>query len=58
VRQVDNLLMFAITDGLGRLFSTDRRLVRMVRDVGTEGVNRLSPVKRVFMRRAMGVTAA
>jgi 2-octaprenyl-6-methoxyphenol hydroxylase len=58
VRQVDNLLMFAMTDALGRLFSTDRRLVRTVRDVGTEGVNRLGPVKRVFMRRAMGVTAA
>jgi 2-octaprenyl-6-methoxyphenol hydroxylase len=57
-RQVDNLLMFGITDGLDRLFSTDRRLVRLVRDVGVEGVNRLGPVKRVFMRRAMGVTAA
>jgi 2-octaprenyl-6-methoxyphenol hydroxylase len=51
------LLMFAVTDGLDRLFSTDRRLVRLIRDVGTEGVNRLGPVKRVFMQRAMGVTA-
>ncbi len=50
--------MFTMTDGLDRLFSTDRRLVRMVRDVGIEGVNRLGPIKRVFMRRAMGVTAA
>ena len=57
VRQADNLLMFGMTDGLDRLFSTDRRLVRLVRDVGVEGVNRLGPVKRVFMRRAMGVTA-
>ena len=57
-RQVDNLLMFTMTDALDRLFSTDRRLVRMVRDVGTEGVNRLGPVKRVLMRRAMGVTSA
>ena len=57
-RQVDNLLMFTMTDALDRLFSTDRRLVRMVRDVGTEGVNRLGPVKRVFIRRAMGVTSA
>ncbi len=58
VRQVDNLMMFAMTDALDRLFSTDRRLVRMTRDIGTEGVNRLGPIKRVFMRRAMGVTAA
>jgi 2-octaprenyl-6-methoxyphenol hydroxylase len=57
-RQVDNLLMFGMTDTLDRLFSTDRRLVRMVRDIGAEGVNRLGPIKRGFMRRAMGVTAA
>ncbi len=56
VRQADNLLMFAMTDGLDRLFSTDRRIVRLSRDVGIEAVNRLGPVKRVFMRRAMGVS--
>ncbi|HEY4041489.1 MAG TPA: UbiH/UbiF/VisC/COQ6 family ubiquinone biosynthesis hydroxylase [Rhodopila sp.] len=58
VRQVDNLLMFAMTDGLDRLFSTDRCVVRTIRDLGSEGVNRLGPVKRLFMRRATGVTAA
>ena len=58
VRQADNLLMFAMTDGLDRLFSTDRRPVRVVRDIGIDAVNRLGPVKRMFMRRAMGVAAA
>jgi 2-octaprenyl-6-methoxyphenol hydroxylase len=58
VRLTDNLLMFAVTDGIDRLFSTDRRPVRLVRDVGIEGVNRLGAMKRMFMRRAMGVTAA
>jgi len=58
VRQADNLLMFAVTDGLDRLFSTDRRLVRAVRDVGINGVNQFGPVKRLFMRRAMGVSAS
>jgi 2-octaprenyl-6-methoxyphenol hydroxylase len=58
LRQADNLLMFAMTDGLDRLFSTDRRLVRLVRDAGISTVNNLGPVKRLFMRRAMGVAAA
>ena len=56
VRQSDNLLMFAMTDGIDRLFSTDRRMVRMARDLGINAVNRLGPMKRLFMRRAMGVT--
>jgi 2-octaprenyl-6-methoxyphenol hydroxylase len=56
-RQPDNLLMFAMTDGIDRLFSTDRRLVRIARDLGIGAVNRLGPMKRVFMRRAMGVAA-
>jgi 2-octaprenyl-6-methoxyphenol hydroxylase len=55
VRQADNMLMFAMTDGLDRLFSTDRLGVRVVRDVGIEAVNRFNPIKRVFMRGAMGV---
>jgi 2-octaprenyl-6-methoxyphenol hydroxylase len=58
VRQADNLLMFAMTDGIDRLFSTNRRMVRMVRDLGIGGVDRLGPLKRIFMRRAMGVTAS
>jgi 2-octaprenyl-6-methoxyphenol hydroxylase len=58
VRQSDNLLMFAMTDGLDRLFSTDRRLVRVARDLGINAVNRIGPMKRVFMRRAMGIAAA
>ena len=57
-RQPDNLMMFAMTDGLDRLFSTDRRVVRTVRDLGINAVNRVGPVKRVFMRQAMGVASA
>jgi 2-octaprenyl-6-methoxyphenol hydroxylase len=55
VRQSDNLLMFAITDGVNRLFSTDRRALRTVRDFGIDAVNRLAPMKRALVRRAMGV---
>jgi 2-octaprenyl-6-methoxyphenol hydroxylase len=57
-RQADNLTMFAMTDGLDRLFSTDRRIVRLGRDLGIEAVNRMGPIKRVFMRRAMGLASA
>jgi 2-octaprenyl-6-methoxyphenol hydroxylase len=56
VRQADNLLMFAMTDGIDRLFSSDRRAIRIARDVGIDTVNRLGPMKRMFMRRAMGVS--
>ena len=56
-RKSDNLLMFAMTDGLDRLFSTDIQAVRSVRDLGIDMVNRIRPMKRVFMRRAMGLAA-
>ncbi len=55
VRRSDNLLMFAMTDSLDRLFSTDRRMIRTARDLGIHAVDRLAPVKRMFMRRAMGI---
>jgi 2-octaprenyl-6-methoxyphenol hydroxylase len=57
LRQSDNLLMFAMTDGIDRLFSTDRRVVRIARDFGIDAIDRLDPMKRMLMRRAMGLTA-
>ncbi len=57
LRQSDNLLMLGITDGLDRLFSTDRRSIRAVRDLGIDLVDRLGPMKRLFMRQAMGLAA-
>jgi 2-octaprenyl-6-methoxyphenol hydroxylase len=55
VRQSDNMLMFAMTDGIDRLFSSDNRTARAARDFGIEAVNRMTPIKRLFMRRAMGI---
>jgi 2-octaprenyl-6-methoxyphenol hydroxylase len=49
------LAMTAMTDGLDRLFSNDSRPVRLARDLGIAAVNRIGPLKRLFMRRAMGV---
>jgi 2-octaprenyl-6-methoxyphenol hydroxylase len=51
-RRPDNLGMLAMTDGLNRLFSTNRRAVRFARDLGIAAVDRTGPVKRAFMRAA------
>ena len=53
-RRPDNLAMLAMTDGLDRLFSTNHPAVRLVRDLGIAAVDRTRPLKRLFMRRAMG----
>ncbi len=53
-RRPDNLAMLAMTDGLDRLFSTNNPAVRLARDLGIAAVDRMGPLKRVFMRRAMG----
>jgi 2-octaprenyl-6-methoxyphenol hydroxylase len=55
MRRPDNILMLAMTDGLDRLFSTDNRAVRLVRDLGIAAVHRTPPLKRLFMRQAMGL---
>jgi 2-octaprenyl-6-methoxyphenol hydroxylase len=47
--------MTATTDLLDRLFSTDNPAMRVARDLGIATVNRLPPLKRIFMRRAMGL---
>jgi len=53
-RRPDNLAMLAMTDGLDRLFSTNNSAVRLARDLGIAAVDRTGPLKKVFMRRAMG----
>jgi 2-octaprenyl-6-methoxyphenol hydroxylase len=58
VRKADNLLMFAMTDGIDRLFSTDRRMIRLCRDLGINAVDHTGPMTRFFMRGAMGIAAA
>jgi 2-octaprenyl-6-methoxyphenol hydroxylase len=52
-RRPANLAMLAMTDGLDRLFSTNRPEVRVVRDLGIAAVDRTGPLKRAFMRAAM-----
>jgi 2-octaprenyl-6-methoxyphenol hydroxylase len=57
-RRPDNLAMLAATDALDRLFSTDNRPLRLARDTGIAAVHRIKPLKRFFMRAAMGTHAA
>ncbi len=54
-RRPDNMLMLGMTDGLDRLFSSDFPPLRLARDMGIAAVHRLGPLKRLFMRQAMGV---
>jgi 2-octaprenyl-6-methoxyphenol hydroxylase len=53
-RRADNLLMAGVTDVLNRLFSNDIAPLRLARDLGLAAVNRIAPLRRTFMRHAMG----
>ena len=54
-RRTDNVALAAVTDGLNRLFSNSFAPLALVRDLGLAAVNRLPPLKRFFMRHAMGL---
>jgi 2-octaprenyl-6-methoxyphenol hydroxylase len=54
-RRFDNMVLLAVTDGLNRLFSNDIAPLRLVRDLGLAAVDRMPPLKRLFMRHAMGL---
>ncbi len=54
-RRFDNTLMLAATDGLNRLFCNRFAPLRLVRNLGLAAVNRMLPLKRVFMANAMGL---
>lgn len=54
-RRFDTITLMAVTDGLNRLFSTDLAPIRLARDIGLAAVNQVPPLKRLFMRHAMGV---
>ncbi len=53
-RRFDTAMLLAVTDGLNRLFSNDIAPVKLARDLGLAAVNQLPPLKRFFMRHAMG----
>ena len=55
-RKGDNLAMIAALDGFKRLFSNDIAPLSRLRNAGLCAVDRFTPLKRVFMRRAMGLS--
>jgi 2-octaprenyl-6-methoxyphenol hydroxylase len=54
-RRTDNVVLAAVTDGLNRLFSNSVAPLALARDIGLAAVNRVPPLKRFFMRHAMGM---
>jgi len=57
-RRFDTAMMGVATDGLNRLFATDNGLVRGLRDFGLGIVDRLPPLKDVFVKSAAGLLGA
>lgn len=55
-RRADNFVMAGVTDVLNRLFSNEIAPIKAVRDLGLGIINRIPPLKRTFMRHAMGTT--
>jgi len=53
-RRFDNTLMLAVTDALTHLFSNDIKPLKLARDIGLAAVNQMPPLKKLFMRHAMG----
>lgn len=54
-RKGANLAMLAAMDGFERLFGAGALVPRMLRNFGLGAVDRLTPVKHVFMRQALGL---
>jgi len=53
-RRFDNMVLAVVTDVITRLFSNDVAPLRTVRSLGLGAVNRIAPLRRNFMRHAMG----
>lgn len=54
-RALDAMSMVAVTDALTRLFSNDVFPLNIARRTGLAAVGKLPPLKRFFMRHAMGL---
>lgn len=53
-RKFDNITLLAVTDALTRLFSNNNTPLKHARRLGLAAVNALPPVKKFFIRHAMG----
>lgn len=54
-RRFDGLVLVAVTDGINRLFANDLPPLKLARNLGLLAVEQLPPLKRFFMRHAMGL---
>jgi len=52
-RKPDNLAMMATMEGFKRLFEREELPVRLLRNIGMSGLNRLAPLKNRLIRQAM-----
>ena len=55
-RRFDNMAMAAVTDGLVKIFAVSFPPFKGLRKLGLMGVERFSPVKKFFMKQAMGTS--
>jgi 2-octaprenyl-6-methoxyphenol hydroxylase len=55
-RGLDTLSMAAVTDGLTRLFGNKSQVIQLVRGLGLFAVEKTMPLKKFFMKHAMGIT--
>jgi 2-octaprenyl-6-methoxyphenol hydroxylase len=54
-RRFDNVTMLAVTDNLNRLFTNSILPIKLARGIGLWTVDKIPPLKRFFMRHAMGL---
>jgi 2-octaprenyl-6-methoxyphenol hydroxylase len=54
-RRLDTVLVALMTDGLNRMFSSDNKGLRLVRDLGLGLVDRVGPLKEFFVHEAAGL---
>jgi len=55
-RKGDNLAMIFALDAFKRLFSNENAGISMLRNAGLRAVDRFTPLKQAFVRRAMGLS--
>ncbi|MFN0193563.1 MAG: FAD-dependent monooxygenase [Aestuariivirga sp.] len=53
-RRFDTVATAAAMEGLNRLFSSDNPVLRLIRDAGIMAVDRIGPLKSLFMKEAAG----
>lgn len=54
-RKFDHKSLYFFTDGLTKLYSIDNNLVSFVRQAGLAAVGKIPPLKKFFMKKAMGI---